>query len=66
MWTFKFSIERSDHGTGHEQIYYASEEFVDVMLVFGFSGSFIMVFPRAQHYLLVCTNTFSPRTSSLV
>ena len=36
---------------GHEQLYYASEEFVNVILAFDFSGSFNMVFPRAHHYL---------------
>ena len=49
--TFRFSIERLVHATGHGQMYYASEEFVDVILAFDSWGSFNMVFPRAHHYL---------------
>ena len=48
MGIFKSSIERLEHGTGHERYYYASEEFVDVILGFYFSGSFSMVSPRAH------------------
>ena len=31
MWTFKSSIERSEHGIGHGQTYYASDELVDII-----------------------------------